>query len=233
MEFSSETEYEANCIAQRTNIAFILVLLVAVVLNGLGVFTLPHREMVLSFVFLEAFTIPALVIGYVRRCQGSYLRYFEMLICLLHATCVVTFAGHDYMIVFIAPLVLASAYLDRRFLFKTYVYMILGMIVAAWGNAYLGIPDANLVTFDEGQIVAWREDIENVCREVGYNRARYMFDAVRYCTGPNVLFSGIVLVFLDGAMRVGRRRAEAAEAYSQGLLDMMGPSRRTGKGEAE
>ena len=226
MEFSVETEYEANLIAQKTNLAFLAVLALLLLVNTAGYFGLPRLRVLLAFVATVGFTFPALLYGYLKRWRGMAIRYLEVAVCLFLATTLVTFAGFTCSLVFLTPLVLASVYLDRRFLLGTYSLVLFAMLIAALGNSFLGIPDVNLVTFPENQILAWRSDIQNVCLEVGFNRWRYFRDLMWYSVVPNAILSGIVLVLVASCIRVGRRRAEAAEAYSQGLLDTMGASPR-------
>lgn len=226
MEFSVETEYEANLIAQKTNLAFLAVLALLLLVNTAGYFDLPRLRVLLAFVATVGFTFPALLYGYLKRWRGMAIRYLEVAVCLFLATTLVTFAGFTCSLVFLTPLVLASVYLDRRFLLGTYSLVLFAMLIAALGNSFLGIPDVNLVTFPENQILAWRSDIQNVCLEVGFNRWRYFRDLMWYSVVPNAILSGIVLVLVASCIRVGRRRAEAAEAYSQGLLDTMGASPR-------
>ena len=226
MEFSVETEYEANLIAQKTNLAFLAVLALLLLVNTAGYFSLPRLRVLLAFVATVGFTFPALLYGYLKRGRGMAIRYLEVAVCLFLATTLVTFAGFTCSLVFLTPLVLASVYLDRRFLLGTYSLVLFAMLIAALGNSFLGIPDVNLVTFPENQILAWRSDIQNVCLEVGFNRWRYFRDLMWYSVVPNAILSGIVLVLVASCIRVGRRRAEAAEAYSQGLLDTMGASPR-------
>lgn len=231
MEFSVETEHEANLIAQKTNLAFLAVLTLLLLVNTVGYFGLPRLKMLLVFVVTVGFTFPALLYGYLKGGRGPLVRHFEVAVCLFLATTLVTFAGFTCALVFMAPLVLASVYLDRRFLLGTYSLVLLAMLVAALGNSFLGAPDVNLVSFPESQILAWRSDIKNVCLEVGFDRWNYFRDLMWFSVVPNAILSGIVLVLVDGGIRVGRRRAEAAEAYSRGLLDTMGSSpRRTGEG---
>ena len=226
MEFSVETEYEANLIAQKTNLAFLAVLTLLLLVNTAGYFGLPRLRVLLAFVATVGFTFPALLYGYLKRGRGMAIRYLEVAVCLFLATTLVTFAGFTCSLVFLTPLVLASVYLDRRFLLGTYSLVLFAMLIAALGNSFLGVPDVNLVTFPENQILAWRSDIQNVCLEVGFNRWRYFRDLMWYSVVPNAILSGIVLVLVASCIRVGRRRAEAAEAYSQGLLDTMGASPR-------
>ena len=226
MEFSVETEYEANLIAQKTNLAFLAVLALLLLVNTAGYFSLPRLRVLLAFVATVGFTFPALLYGYLKRGRGMAIRYLEVAVCLFLATTLVTFAGFTCSLVFLTPLVLASVYLDRRFLLGTYSLVLFAMLIAALGNSFLGIPDVNLVSFPESQILAWRSDIQNVCLEVGFNRWRYFRDLMWYSVVPNAILSGIVLVLVASCIRVGRRRAEAAEAYSQGLLDTMGASPR-------
>lgn len=226
MEFSVETEYEANLIAQKTNLAFLAVLALLLLVNTAGYFDLPRLRVLLAFVATVGFTFPALLYGYLKRWRGMAIRYLEVAVCLFLATTLVTFAGFTCSLVFLTPLVLASVYLDRRFLLGTYSLVLFAMLIAALGNSFLGVPDVNLVTFPENQILAWRSDIQNVCLEVGFNRWRYFRDLMWYSVVPNAILSGIVLVLVASCIRVGRRRAEAAEAYSQGLLDTMGASPR-------
>ena len=226
MEFSVETEYEANLIAQKTNLAFLAVLALLLLVNTAGYFSLPRLRVLLAFVATVGFTFPALLYGYLKRWRGMAIRYLEVAVCLFLATTLVTFAGFTCSLVFLTPLVLASVYLDRRFLLGTYSLVLFAMLIAALGNSFLGVPDVNLVTFPENQILAWRSDIQNVCLEVGFNRWRYFRDLMWYSVVPNAILSGIVLVLVASCIRVGRRRAEAAEAYSQGLLDTMGASPR-------
>ena len=226
MEFSVETEYEANLIAQKTNLAFLAVLTLLLLVNTAGYFDLPRLRVLLAFVATVGFTCPALLYGYLKRGRGMAIRYLEVAVCLFLATTLVTFAGFTCSLVFLTPLVLASVYLDRRFLLVTYSLVLFAMLIAALGNSFLGVPDVNLVTFPENQILAWRSDIQNVCLEVGFNRWRYFRDLMWYSVVPNAILSGIVLVLVASCIRVGRRRAEAAEAYSQGLLDTMGASPR-------
>ena len=226
MEFSVETEYEANLIAQKTNLAFLAVLALLLLVNTAGYFGLPRLRVLLAFVATVGFTFPALLYGYLKRWRGMAIRYLEVAVCLFLATTLVTFAGFTCSLVFLTPLVLASVYLDRRFLLGTYSLVLFAMLIAALGNSFLGVPDVNLVTFPENQILAWRSDIQNVCLEVGFNRWRYFRDLMWYSVVPNAILSGIVLVLVASCIRVGRRRAEAAEAYSQGLLDTMGASPR-------
>ena len=226
MEFSVETEYEANLIAQKTNLAFLAVLALLLLVNTAGYFGLPRLRVLLAFVATVGFTFPALLYGYLKRGRGMAIRYLEVAVCLFLATTLVTFAGFTCSLVFLTPLVLASVYLDRRFLLGTYSLVLFAMLIAALGNSFLGVPDVNLVTFPENQILAWRSDIQNVCLEVGFNRWRYFRDLMWYSVVPNAILSGIVLVLVASCIRVGRRRAEAAEAYSQGLLDTMGASPR-------
>ena len=226
MEFSVETEYEANLIAQKTNLAFLAVLALLLLVNTAGYFGLPRLRVLLAFVATVGFTFPALLYGYLKRGRGMAIRYLEVAVCLFLATTLVTFAGFTCSLVFLTPLVLASVYLDRRFLLGTYSLVLFAMLIAALGNSFLGVPDVNLVTFPENQILAWRSDIQNVCLEVGFNRWRYFRDLMWYSVVPNAVLSGIVLVLVASCIRVGRRRAEAAEAYSQGLLDTMGASPR-------
>ena len=226
MEFSVETEYEANLIAQKTNLAFLAVLALLLLVNTAGYFGLPRLRVLLAFVATVGFTFPALLYGYLKRGRGMAIRYLEVAVCLFLATTLVTFAGFTCSLVFLTPLVLASVYLDRRFLLGTYSLVLFAMLIAALGNSFLGIPDVNLVSFPESQILAWRSDIQNVCLEVGFNRWRYFRDLMWYSVVPNAILSGIVLVLVASCIRVGRRRAEAAEAYSQGLLDTMGASPR-------
>lgn len=226
MEFSVETEYEANLIAQKTNLAFLAVLALLLLVNTAGYFSLPRLRVLLAFVATVGFTFPALLYGYLKRWRGMAIRYLEVAVCLFLATTLVTFAGFTCSLVFLTPLVLASVYLDRRFLLVTYSLVLFAMLIAALGNSFLGVPDVNLVSFPESQILAWRSDIQNVCLEVGFNRWRYFRDLMWYSVVPNAILSGIVLVLVASCIRVGRRRAEAAEAYSQGLLDTMGASPR-------
>ena len=226
MEFSVETEYEANLIAQKTNLAFLAVLALLLLVNTAGYFDLPRLRVLLAFVATVGFTFPALLYGYLKRGRGMAIRYLEVAVCLFLATTLVTFAGFTCSLVFLTPLVLASVYLDRRFLLVTYSLVLFAMLIAALGNSFLGVPDVNLVSFPESQILAWRSDIQNVCLEVGFNRWRYFRDLMWYSVVPNAILSGIVLVLVASCIRVGRRRAEAAEAYSQGLLDTMGASPR-------
>lgn len=226
MEFSVETEYEANLIAQKTNLAFLAVLALLLLVNTAGYFGLPRLRVLLAFVATVGFTFPALLYGYLKRGRGMAIRYLEVAVCLFLATTLVTFAGFTCSLVFLTPLVLASVYLDRRFLLGTYSLVLFAMLIAALGNSFLGVPDVNLVSFPESQILAWRSDIQNVCLEVGFNRWRYFRDLMWYSVVPNAILSGIVLVLVASCIRVGRRRAEAAEAYSQGLLDTMGASPR-------
>lgn len=226
MEFSVETEYEANLIAQKTNLAFLAVLALLLLVNTAGYFSLPRLRVLLAFVATVGFTFPALLYGYLKRWRGMAIRYLEVAVCLFLTTTLVTFAGFTCSLVFLTPLVLASVYLDRRFLLVTYSLVLFAMLIAALGNSFLGVPDVNLVSFPESQILAWRSDIQNVCLEVGFNRWRYFRDLMWYSVVPNAILSGIVLVLVASCIRVGRRRAEAAEAYSQGLLDTMGASPR-------
>ena len=226
MEFSVETEYEANLIAQKTNLAFLAVLALLLLVNTAGYFGLPRLRVLLAFVATVGFTFPALLYGYLKRGRGMAIRYLEVAVCLFLATTLVTFAGFTCSLVFLTPLVLASVYLDRRFLLVTYSLVLFAMLIAALGTSFLGVPDVNHVSFPESQILAWRSDIQNVCLEVGFNRWRYFRDLMWYSVVPNAILSGIVLVLVASCIRVGRRRAEAAEAYSQGLLDTMGASPR-------
>ena len=226
MEFSVETEYEANLIAQKTNLAFLAVLALLLLVNTAGYFSLPRLRVLLAFVATVGFTFPALLYGYLKRWRGMAIRYLEVAVCLFLATTLVTFAGFTCSLVFLTPLVLASVYLDRRFLLGTYSLVLFAMLIAVLGNSFLGVPDVNHVSFPESQILAWRSDIQNVCLEVGFNRWRYFRDLMWYSVVPNAILSGIVLVLVASCIRVGRRRAEAAEAYSQGLLDTMGASPR-------
>ena len=226
MEFSVETEYEANLIAQKTNLAFLAVLALLLLVNTAGYFGLPRLRVLLAFVATVGFTFPALLYGYLKRWRGMAIRYLEVAVCLFLATTLVTFAGFTCSLVFLTPLVLASVYLDRRFLLGTYSLVLFAMLIAALGNSFLGVPDVNHVSFPESQILAWRSDIQNVCLEVGFDRWRYFRDLMWYSVVPNAILSGIVLVLVASCIRVGRRRAEAAEAYSQGLLDTMGASPR-------
>ena len=226
MEFSVETEYEANLIAQKTNLAFLAVLALLLLVNTAGYFGLPRLRVLLAFVATVGFTFPALLYGYLKRGRGMAIRYLEVAVCLFLATTLVTFAVFTCSLVFLTPLVLASVYLDRRFLLVTYSLVLFAMLIAALGNSFLGVPDVNHVSFPESQILAWRSDIQNVCLEVGFNRWRYFRDLMWYSVVPNAILSGIVLVLVASCIRVGRRRAEAAEAYSQGLLDTMGASPR-------
>ena len=226
MEFSVETEYEANLIAQKTNLAFLAVLALLLLVNTAGYFGLPRLRVLLAFVATVGFTFPALLYGYLKRWRGMAIRYLEVAVCLFLATTLVTFAGFTCSLVFLTPLVLASVYLDRRFLLGTYSLVLFAMLIAALGNSFLGVPDVNHVSFPESQILAWRSDIQNVCLEVGFNRWCYFRDLMWYSVVPNAVLSGIVLVLVASCIRVGRRRAETAEAYSQGLLDTMGASPR-------
>lgn len=232
MEFSIETEYEANLIAQKTNLAFLAVLTLLLLVNTAGYFGLPRLKMLQVFVLTVGFTFPALLYGYFKRGRGMVIRYLEVAVCLFLATTLVTFAGFTCSLVFLAPLVLSSVYLDRRFLLGTYSLVLFAMLIAALGNSFLGVPDVNLVTFPESQILAWRADIKNVCLEVGFDRWRYFRDLMWYSVVPNAILSGIVLVLVASCIRVGRRRAEAAEAYSQGLLDTIGTSPRPPRGSS-
>ena len=176
MEFSVETEYEANLIAQKTNLAFLAVLALLLLVNTAGYFDLPRLRVLLAFVATVGFTFPALLYGYLKRWRGMAIRYLEVAVCLFLATTLVTFAGFTCSLVFLTPLVLASVYLDRRFLLGTYSLVLFAMLIAALGNSFLGVPDVNHVSFPESQILAWRSDIQHVCLEVGFNRWRYYRD---------------------------------------------------------
>lgn len=226
MEFSVETEYEANIIARKTNLVFCAALALLLMVNTAGYFNLPRLQVLLVFLGAVGLAFPALLYGYVKRGQGTLVRYLEVAVCLSFATAVVVFAGFNYALVLLVPLVLASVYLDRRFLLGTYSLVLFSMLVAAFGNAFIGLPDVNHVSFSESQLVPWRSDIANVCQEIGYDRWQYFRDLMWHSVVPNIVFSGILFVLVDGSIRIGRRRAEAAEAYSQGLLDTMGNSPR-------
>lgn len=229
MEFSIESEVVANRIAQRTNIATCIVLVLLAAFNTVGFFELPRFQTLVMFACIQLVVLPVLLYGHFTHARGTGLRYLETFICLLQATMLVALAGHVHSLVFLTPLVLAIAYLDRRFLFVTYGLLVLGMFAAAFGNAHFGVPDVNLIPFGDGQIVAWRDDIENACQEIGFDRGAYFLNVLRYCTAPNVVLTGIIVVLADGVMRVSRRRAEAAEAFSRGLLDTIGMSPRKAK----
>lgn len=224
MEFSVESEVVANRIAQRTNLAACAVFVLLTTFNTIGIFELPRFQTLVMFASIQVVVFPVLLYGHFTKCRGTGLRYLETFVCLLQSTMLVALAGHPHSLVFLTPLVLAIAYLDRRFLFVTYGLLVLGMFAAAFGNTYFGVPDVNLIPFGEGQLVPWRDDIENACLEIGYDRGKYFVNALRYCTIPNVILSGIIVVLADGVMRVSRQRAEAAEAFSQGLLDTIGMS---------
>lgn len=224
MAFSVESEVVANRIAQRTNLATCVILMLLTVLNTVGLFGLPRLQTLVMFAIAQMFTLPVLVYCHATRARGAGLRYLEMLICLIQGTMLVMLTGQTQALVFLTPLVMSIAYLDRRFLFATYGLLVLAMFLAALGNAWFGVHDVNLIPFPDGQLVPWRRDIENVCLELGYDRGGYFRNVLRYSMFPNSVLTGVIVVLADGVMRVSRRRAEAAEAFSQGLLDTIGMS---------
>lgn len=227
MSFESNPEITANRFGETINLFALGVLALVVVLDAVGIFVLDLRLLLAGLAVEALFVVPTVLLSRLTDGRAPWLRYLHIGTSLLAPCATIAIDSYNYTIAFAVPLGLTCCYLNRKLLWDMALVTPVLMMVATGLNALCGSVSPSMVTLPSDTIIPWRADLWNVFKEIGFDRFDYFLNLLRFGFLPTILCFYLAVILADGAIRSGRKRAQAAEAFSKGLLDTLA---REGKG---
>ncbi len=210
-------EITANVMVGTTLLIFFLVLFLCMILNEIGVFTVPKNVMRLSTLIAFVLETPATVIN--SRLVGTkrWLKQYLMITLILVATILAATLSHNVTLVMVFPMVVSIRYFDvkytRNVAFTTAVFFLIAEIV----NAYVGVINLNMVKeltsnsimIDNGSSL--RQAVEEVINKPEYIKSLIVNDFIPRCAVFFALFSSCYFVTDRGKKMVETQSENAAK----------------------
>ena len=222
MSFDTKPETAANCFGERINLLVLGLFALVTVLDAAGVFVLDLRLLLVGLLVEALCVVPTVLLSRLTGRRLRVLPYLHIGTAFVAPCAAIALDCYTFTIAFAIPLGLTCCYLDRKLLWRMALLTPVLMVAATAANAVWGCPDPSMITLPSDSLVPWREDLWNVFAEIGFSRRAYFFTVLRYEFLPTILCFLLAVVLADGAIQHGRQRAQAAEAFSKGLLDTLG-----------
>ena len=225
MSYELNPEIGANAFGERINLLVLGVFALATLLDAVGVFALDLRLLLLGLAVEAVAVVPTVVLSRLTGRRAPWLRYLHIGTSFVGPCATIAIDSYSYTIAFAVPLGLTCCYLNRKLLWDMALATPVLMVVATGVNATCGSVSPSMVSLPCDTVIPWRPDLWNVFAEIGFDRFDYFLNQLRYEFLPTILCFYLAVILADGAIRSGRQRAQAAEAFSKGLLDTLGPER--------
>lgn len=222
MQFETSPEIMANRFGETINLLALGVFAFIAVLDAVHVFVLDLRLILIALLVEALFVIPTVLLSRLTDRRAPWLCYLHIATSLVAPCATIAIDSYSYTIAFAVPLGLTCCYLNRKLLWDMALVTPVLMMVATGVNAACGSVSPSMVTLPSDTIIPWRADLWNVFQEIGFDRLAYFLNLLRFGFLPTILCFYLAVILADGAIRSGRRRAQAAEAFSKGLLDTLG-----------
>lgn len=226
MTYETNPEVSANMLAERVHVGIMGIFLLVAVLTMSGVFAVNGWLILVLLLVQVSISIPVIFLSRLTNRRARFLPYVHILTAFIAPCGSIVVDAFAMTLSFAVPLGLTCCYLNRRLLWGMALAMPFLVMLAIVGNIFWGYVDPALTPLPSDAVVAWRTDIGNVVREIGFDRMGYFLNMLRFGLLPNLLVFYIAVGLADGAIRFGRRRVQAAEAFSRGLLDSLGQGMR-------
>ena len=222
MTYETNPEISANILGERVHFLILGIFVLVAVFTITGLFAVDSLLVLILLLCQAVVSIPVVFVSRLTNRRARCLPYLHVAAAFIAPCASIVIDAFAMTISFAVPLGLTCCYLNRRLLWGMAVVMPFLSLLAIAGNLLWGYVDPALTPLPADAVVAWRSDIGNVVREVGFDRMGYFLNMVRFGLLPNLLAFYIAVLLADGAIRYGRRRVESSEAFSRGLLDTLG-----------
>ena len=222
MSFETQPDVTANRFGERINLLVLGVFALVTVLDAVGIFALDIRFLLAGLAAEALFVVPTVLLSRLTDRRAPWLRYLHIGTSFVGPCATIAIDSYSYTLSFAVPLGLACCYLNRKLLWGMALVTPVLMVVSTGVNAVCGSVSPSMVTLPSDTVIPWRADLWNVFAEIGFDRFDYFLNLLRFEFLPTILCFYLAVVLADGAIRTGRKRAQAAEAFSKGLLDTLG-----------
>ena len=222
MSFDTKPETAANCFGERINLLVLGLFALVTVLDAAGVFVLDLRLLLVGLLVEALCVVPTVLLSRLTGRRARGLPYLHIVTAFVGPCAAIAIDSYSYTIAFAVPLGLTCCYLNRKLLWHMALATPVFMTIATAVNAAWGSVSPSMVTLPPDTVIPWRADLWNVFAEIGFDKFDYFVTLLRFGLLPTILCFYLAVILADGAIQQGRRRAQAAEAFSQGLLDTLG-----------
>ena len=226
MTYETNPEISANILGERVQFLVLGIFLLVALLTVTGIFAVSGGLVLVLLCVQMAVSIPVVFLSRLTNRRARCLPWLNVAATFIAPCATVVVDSFAMTLSFAVPLGLTCCYLNRRLLWGMAFATPFLIMLAMAGNICWGYVDPVMAPLPADAVVAWRSDLGNVVREVGFDRVGCFLNMVRYGLLPNMFVFYIAVLLADGAIRFGRRRVEAAEAFSRGLLNTLGQGSR-------
>ena len=168
-----QNDYDSNDVSFSVIIACAAILLIAWVLNLVGVFTVARTRMnILTIVGMIEFAVP-MILYLVYKGKKRWLKYVMVFTLLLVCTELVCILNHNVILIMILPVLLSSRYFSKNFTAMVSVVSVILLAVASVVSVHFGIIDLNFYPSpDSGTVLVMGDNLRSTVTNAGIDISR-------------------------------------------------------------
>lgn len=188
-------EIRANLFVSQMLLILIGVLLIAYVLNILGIFDVPNETMVMTLIINIPLLLCGVIISAYYKGQKHWIKYLLCIIAQFTAVSLCSIMNMFVTLIIAIPVALSVRYYSKKLTITISIITAIGMFLSELSFGFTHFIDLNLVPSMAGSyIVEPGQGLREAVLERGYDLKRYIIYLLEGSFAPRLLFFIIIAI---------------------------------------